>query len=220
MPVTPSLPEPAAVSANTAPVIVAITGATASILGFSLIKVLLQQGHSVGCIISTKSFQVIHQEMGLALPQGDGQREAVLAAIDLPEADFGHLLAVYSNKATGAAPASGTFLTRGMVIIPCSMTTLGKVAHGIADNLVCRAADVTLKERRPLLIVPRESPFNRIHLENMLKVHDAGATLIPPVMSFYQPDFDSVEGQMNYTLGKVMDHLGLTDHGLYPRWTG
>ena len=77
---------------------------------------------------------------------------------------------------------------------------------------------MTLKERRPLLVVPRECPFNRIHLENMLRLHDAGATIIPPVLSFYQESFMSLEGQIAYTIGKVLDHLGITDHSVYKRW--
>ena len=201
------------------PVVVGITGATGSILGFELIKTLLQMGQPVDMIISDKSYQVIFEEMGISMPKSmDAQKQAVLNYIELPDSRYTPLLNCYGNQQLGAKPASGTYLTRGMVVIPCSMATLGKLACGISDNLVTRSADVTLKERRPLLVIPRESPFNRIHLENMLRLHDAGATVIPPVLSFYQEAFMSLEGQISYTIGKVLDHLGLTEHTAYTRW--
>jgi flavin prenyltransferase len=207
-------------SALKLPTIVAISGATGSILGFRLVKVLLEMGESVEFIISSHSYQVIWEEMSLSLSPNTSQKEAILKYLELEDPKYDALLRCHSNKNIGAAPASGTYLTRGMVIIPCSMTTLGKLASGISDNLVTRAADVTLKERRPLLVVPRESPLNQIHIENMLKIHQAGATVIPPVLSFYQEAFLSLDGQINYTLGKVLDHLGLYHHGLFPRWGG
>ena len=220
-------PVPAPLSNETqahdqAPVVVALTGATASIIGFMTLKALMELDQNVLCIISSKSFQVIAEEMGVALPtHPQSQAEAVLKIIDIdPDSHTARRLTCLSSKDTGAPPASGTFLTKGMVIAPCSMTTLGKLASGIADNLVCRAADVTLKERRPLVLVPRESPLNRIHLQNMLTVHDAGARLVPPVLSFYKPAFNTVDGQLMHTVGKVLDQLGFTQHQLSPRWSG
>lgn len=200
------------------PTIVGITGATGSVLGFRLVKALLELGQPVELIVSSHSFPVIQEEMQWALPPGAEQKAHVLAQLELSEDTYGSLLSCFSNKQLGASPASGTYLTRGMVVIPCSMTTLGKMASGISDNLVIRAADVTLKERRPLIVVPRESPFNQIHLENMLRLHKAGAVILPPVLSFYQEAFHSLDGQINYTIGKVLDHLGLTHHQLFPRW--
>jgi flavin prenyltransferase len=200
------------------PTVVAITGASGSILGFELVRHLLTMGEPVELIISSHSFQVISEEMNLTLPGSTGQEETILDYLKLDKARCGPLLQCFSNKNIGAPSASGTHLTRGMVIIPCSMTTLGKVACGISDNLVARAADVALKERRKVIVVPRESPFNQVHLENMLRLHQAGAVIIPPVLSFYQEAFQTLEGQINYTLGKVLDHLGLTEHGLFPRW--
>lgn len=202
------------------PTVVAVTGATGSILGFNLVKTLIQMGEPVELIISSHSYQVILEEMKLTLPTGGEQKQVILQHLGLSEVPHGTLLTCYSNKQLGAPAASGTHLTRGMVIIPCSMATLGKLASGVSDNLVTRAADVTLKERRKLIIVPRESPFNRIHLENMLKLDQAGAVIVPPVLSFYQEAFNSLEGQINYTLGKVLDHLDLTHHNLFPRWGG
>lgn len=204
---------------NKRPVVVAITGATGSVLGFALVKALLELEETVELIVSEKSYQVIFEEMSLPLPKNmDSQKAAVLSYLGLDPNTVGDSLTCYQNQQLGAPSASGTYLTRGMVVIPCSMATLGKLATGISDNLVTRAADVTLKERRPLIVIPRESPFNRIHLENMLRLNDAGALILPPVLSFYQPVFQSIEGQIAYTVGKVLDHLGLTQHDAYPRW--
>ena len=204
---------------NKRPVVVAITGATGSVLGFALVKALLELEETVELIVSEKSYQVIFEEMSLPLPKNmESQKAAVLSYLGLEPDAVGDSLTCYQNQQLGAPAASGTYLTRGMVVIPCSMATLGKLATGISDNLVTRAADVTLKERRPLIVIPRESPFNRIHLENMLRLNDAGALILPPVLSFYQPVFQSIEGQIAYTVGKVLDHLGLTQHDAYPRW--
>ncbi len=207
-------------SSEKLPTVVGITGATGSILGFRLVKALLQLDEPVDLVISSSSYPVITQEMSLSLPGPAEQRDAILEYLELDVSRYQDWLTCHSNKQLGASPASGTYLTRGMVVIPCSMTTLGKMASGVSDNLVCRAADVTLKERRPLIVIPRESPFNLIHLENMTRLHQAGGVILPPVLSFYQEAFNSIDGQINYTIGKVLDHLGLTEHGLFPRWSG
>ena len=112
--------------------------------------------------------------------------------------------------------ASGSFRTDGMVVVPCSMRTLGAIAQGVTENLLSRAADVMLKEGRPLLLVPRESPLNKIHVANMLKVMDAGARLIPASPAFYHRPA-SVEDLVDFVVGKLLDALGL-EHHLYRRW--
>jgi polyprenyl P-hydroxybenzoate/phenylacrylic acid decarboxylase-like protein len=124
---------------------------------------------------------------------------------------------VYDARDLGAAISSGSFLTVGMTIIPCSMRTLAAVASGNSDNLVARAADVTLKERRPLVLVTRETPLNLIHLRNMETVTLAGATVLPPVPGFYhQPK--SIQDLLLHTCGKVLDQFGIP-HELFRRWT-
>jgi 4-hydroxy-3-polyprenylbenzoate decarboxylase len=126
--------------------------------------------------------------------------------------------AVWDEKDIGAPPASGSWHHNGMVVCPCSMASLGAIAHGLASNLIHRAADVTLKEKRPLILVPRETPLSRIHVQNMLTAMDAGATILPPCPGFYaQPrTIDDLVAQIT---GRILDHLGI-DHGLTTPWTG
>jgi 4-hydroxy-3-polyprenylbenzoate decarboxylase len=118
----------------------------------------------------------------------------------------------------GAGPASGSWRHHGMVVCPCSMSTLSGIVHGRADTLIFRAADVTLKERRPLILVPRETPLGRIHLQNMLQAHDAGALVLPPCPGFYHQPRD-VQELVDQIVGRILDHLGLI-HDVGPRWNG
>ena len=202
------------------PVVVALTGASGSILGLQLVGHLLQAGCPVELILTDKAQLVMHSEVGLQLHgTAEEKVQQVLTFLKLEVALFHPLLTLHSNKAIGAKPASGTFRTRGMVVAPCSMGTVAKIAHGLADNLTCRAADVTLKEGRKLILMPRETPFNALHLENMLKLSRLGVAMVPPMLAFYQPEFLSFEGQVAYSLGKVLDLLDLP-HTLYQRWQG
>jgi flavin prenyltransferase len=202
------------------PIIVGITGASGSVLGFRLVAELLRLNHPVELVMTEKSAMVVATEIGLKLgasPTSHSKSQAIVAHLGLPD-NCTSLLSVHGNQRLDAPPSSGTHLTRGMVVIPCSMGTLGRIANGISDNLVCRAADVTLKEGRKLILVPRETPLNAIHLNNMLTLSRLGVVMIPPMLSFYLPVFtQSVDGQIDYTLGKILDQLGLT-HTLHERW--
>lgn len=197
------------------PVVVGITGASGSVLGFRLIRELLLLEQHVELVMTEKSYQVIFEETGFKV-SGQDKARRVLEHLDLSE-ERASQLAVYENNRLDAPPSSGTHLTQGMAIIPCSMGTLGRVANGITDTLVARAADVTMKEGRKLVIVPRESPLNGIHLRNLSTLSQCGVSIVPPVLSFYLPDFNSMDGQINYTVGKVLDQLGF-EHTLYTRW--
>ena len=197
------------------PIVVGITGASGSILGFRLIEELIRLDQTVELVMTEKSYQVIFEETGLKLG-GVDKNLTVLRHLNLPD-DRAAQLKVFENNRLDAPPSSGTHLTQGMVIIPCSMGTLGRIASGITDNLVSRAADVTLKEHRKLVIVPRESPLNQIHLRNLMTLSQCGVVIVPPVLSFYLPDFGSIEGQIKYTIGKVLDQFGF-EHDLYTRW--
>lgn len=199
------------------PVVIGVTGASGSILAFRLVQVLLGLQVPVELVLTEKAVPVIFEEMGLQLPAGLKERAtAIIQHLQLP-ADSLPLLSLFDNKQLGAPSASGTHRTQGMVVLPCSMGTLGKIANGISDNLVTRSADVTIKEARKLIIVPRESPMSAIHLKNQLTLSQCGVVMIPPVLTFYLKEFHSLEGQINYTVGKVIDHLGL-EHELHPRW--
>jgi polyprenyl P-hydroxybenzoate/phenylacrylic acid decarboxylase-like protein len=125
---------------------------------------------------------------------------------------------VYDAANLGASISSGSFLTMGMVVIPCSMRTLGAVASGNSDNLVTRAADVALKERRPLVLVTRETPLSYIHIRNMETVTLAGATVLPPVPAFYHRPA-TIDDLLLHICGKVLDQFGVP-HDLYRRWSG
>ena len=203
---------------KTKPVILGITGASGSILGFRLLKELLLLQQPVELVMTEKAIPVILEEMKLKIGGGSTEEKVsqILNGLGLSQSYAEHLK-LYGNNRLDAPPSSGTHLTQGMVIMPCSMGTLGRIANGISDNLVSRAADVTLKEHRKLILIPRESPFNTIHLKNMLTLSQMGVVMIPPMLSFYLPDFYSLDGQINYTLGKVLDQLGL-EHDLYTRW--
>ncbi len=124
----------------------------------------------------------------------------------------------YSWREIAAPIASGSFLTDGMVIMPCSMRTLASVAHGLSDNLLTRAADVTLKERRSLVLVPRETPLHQVHLQNMLTLTQMGAIILPPVMAFYHRPRTPLD-LVDHTVGKVLDVLRIP-HELFSRWQG
>lgn len=197
------------------PIVVGITGASGSVLGFRLIEELILLGQRVELVMTEKSYQVIFEETGLKIG-GQDKALRVIQHLGLPESRL-EQLNVYENNRLDAPPSSGTHMTQGMAVIPCSMGTLGRIANGITDTLVARAADVTLKEHRKLVVVPRESPFNQIHLRNLVTLSQCNAVILPPMLSFYLPDFGSIEGQINYTVGKVLDQFGF-QHTLYTRW--
>jgi flavin prenyltransferase len=202
------------------PVVVGLTGASGAALGLRLLQELLTLDCPVDLIPSDKALLVMAEETGFkpgALPLAH-RSLALCQWLKLPE-DKATLLSWYNPRDIGAKPASGTYLCAGMVVVPCSMGTMAKIAAGLSDSLLTRAADVTLKEHRPLLLVPRETPLNAIHLENMLKLSRLGVRMIPPMLAFYSQEFNSIEGQLRYTTGKVLDQLGLT-HSLHQRWEG
>lgn len=125
---------------------------------------------------------------------------------------------VYDNQNIGAAPASGSFRTDGMIVVPCSMKTAAGIASGYSDNLLLRAADVTLKERRRLVLVARECPLSTIHLRNLYELSRYGAVILPPVLSFYNHP-DSLDCCIRHITGKILDMFGLEGEG-YRRWEG
>jgi len=183
-------------------IIVAITGATGAVYGVRLLGRLSSlPGVETHLVMSDAASLTLHQEVGL-------QRRDVEA--------LAHV--VHKNREIGATIASGSFQTDGMVIAPCSMKTLAAVAHGLADNLVARAADVVLKERRRLIMMVRETPLNLAHLRNMTAVTEMGGIVFPPLPSFYHRPA-SIEEMVDHTLDRVLDLLGI-ENPQAARWPG
>ena len=183
-------------------IVVAITGATGAVYGVRLLQRLgACPGVETHLVVSDAASLTLHQEVGL-------QKRDVEA--------LAHV--VHRNREIGASIASGSFQTDGMVIAPCSMKTLAAVAHGLSDNLIARAADVILKERRRLVLMVRETPFNLAHLRNMTAVTEMGGIVFPPLPSFYNRPA-TIDEMVDHTVGRVMDLLGV-DNSLAPRWAG
>lgn len=193
--------------------VVGISGASGSIYGVRLIKALLESKTRVMVILSNGGKCVLEHEMGLDKEVSFQTFLNSMGIVPEHEED----LIVLSQDQIGAEPASGSFVHSGMAICPCSMKTLSSVATGYADNLLTRSADVCLKEKRPLVLVPRETPFNRIHLENMQKAHDAGAVIMPPSPSFYSFP-KNIEELVDTVVARIMDHLNIS-HNIVPRWS-
>ena len=182
--------------------IVAITGATGAIYGVRLLEHLRKHGQvETHLMISEAGVLNLHQEL-------DMRRKDVEALADV----------VHHVRDVGACIASGSFASTGMVVAPCSMKTLAAVAHGLSDNLITRAADVVLKERRRLVLMVRETPFNLAHLRNMTAVTEMGGVIFPPLPGFYQRPA-SMEEMVDHTLGRVLDMFGISLQ-LTPEWQG
>ena len=182
--------------------IVAITGATGAIYGVQLLRRLREApGIETHLLLSSAGVLNAHQE--LDMKRGDVEALA-------------HV--VHNVNDIGASVASGSFATAGMVVAPCSMKTLGAIANGLADNLIARAADVCLKERRRVVLLARETPLNLAHIRNMEAVTLMGGIIFPPVPAFYQRP-RSLEEMVDHTLARVLDLFDI-DHDLAPRWSG
>ena len=154
-------------------------------------------------------------ETHLVMSQAAGHTIELEAGLD--PAEVAQLAdVVYDPRDVAASISSGSFITLGMVVAPCSMKTLAAIAHGYSDSLLTRAADVTLKERRRLVLVTRETPLSLIHLRNMVTATEAGATVLPPVPAFYHSP-QSIEDLISQTVGKILDQFGI-EHHLFRRW--
>lgn len=181
--------------------VVGISGGSGVIYGVRLLEVLRELKVETHLIMSTAAKETIVLETDRKVEQVESLASKVYAFNDI-----------------ACSLASGSFPTDGMVIIPCSMKTLAGVASGYADNLLLRAAEVTLKERRPLILVPRETPLTMIHIENMLKVAGAGGIIVPAMPAFYHGPKE-ISDLVDHLVGKVLDLLKV-EHHLYRRWTG
>jgi len=182
--------------------IVAITGATGAIYGVRLLETLRRlSGVETHLLVSSAGWLNIQHELEL-------DKAAVHALADV----------VHSVRDVGATIASGSFATDGMVVAPCSMRTLASIAHGLSDNLITRAADVMLKERRRLVLLVRETPFNLAHLRNMTAVTEMGGVIFPPLPAFYQKPA-SIDEMVDHTVARVIDLFGFAQP-VAPAWRG
>ncbi len=194
-------------------VTLALTGASGMPYGMRLLECLLQSKTRVYLIYSQAAQIVARQEMNLSLPARASEAAAFLTQQYSPQEGQ---LRVFGREEWFAPVASGSNPADAMVICPCTMGTLAAVASGLSDNLIERAADVMLKEKRPLILVPRETPLSTIHLENMLRLSRAGAIVLPANPGFYHHP-DSVDGLVDFVVARILDQLGI-DHKLMSRW--
>ncbi len=191
--------------------VVAITGASGSVYGLRLISELLRSGERVSLILTSAGRQVLNHETGLEWSaEIKVQRQQVQEYFTSIAVDCLAIDDFWTGAASGSAAADA------MIVVPCSMGTLGRIAAGLSGNLLERAADVMLKERRNLLLVPRETPFNQIHLENLLRLSQAGAVILPAMPGFYHGP-ETIEDLVDFVVGKILDQLDV-QHSLFTRW--
>jgi len=194
----------------TLPVVVAITGASGAPYAVRLVASLVAAECPTWLIVSGHGLRLLHTEVGI---------DSIAALRDQVGAQpFDRWVKVFDDTDRGAAPASGSTRTRGMVICPCSMGTIAAVSQGTSRSLVERAADVVLKERRPLIVVPRETPYSVVHLENMLRLTRAGAVVLPASPAFYHRPTE-IDHLVNFVVARILDHLDVP-HALVRRWGG
>ncbi len=192
------------------PLVVGITGASGIVYGIRLVEALARGGNRVDLIVSDGARKVIEAEMGVPAREAfdaegrfDAPRHLALGPAQLAQ------IRVFSAGDLAAPPASGTYKTRGMVVCPASMKTCAALAHGYSDNLIARAGEVALKERRPLVLVPRETPLSTIQLANFLELSRAGAVILPAMPGFYHSP-QTIEDLVEFIVMKILDTLGIS----------
>ena len=186
---------------------VALTGASGAVFGREMLRALESDERvaRVHFVASENSLRVLAEELGLS-----GRNDLLEKLLGAPPMKT----VQHSDADIGAAIASGSYPSNGMIILPCSMGTLAAIAHGLANSLIARAADVTLKERRPLILCVRETPFNRIHLRNMTLAAEAGAVIFPVIPTFYNKPTDSTEMARQFVF-RILAHIGLPQPGAF-----
>ena len=195
------------------PIILAISAASGIVYGIRVLEFLLKNKYKVELIISSKAYYIAKYELNLELSHcRETIHRNILDYLKLKTEN----LRVWLDDEIWANPSSGSYRTQGMIIAPASMAVISAISHGHAENLLTRAADVCLKEKRPLTIVPRETPLNTIHLENMLKLSSLGVNVVPPIFGHYAKIKTLDEG-INFVTGKILDAHKI-DNDLYERW--
>ena len=192
--------------------VLAMTGASGMPYGIRLLETLLTANRTVHLVISPAGAEVLLQEMERRVRLDHFQLGDLLGDVAVAAGK----VVYHDYRDFQAGIASGSFLTAGMVVCPCSMGTLAAVAHGLSQNLIHRAADVHLKERRKLILVPRETPLHLVQIRNMALCAEAGAVILPAMPAFYTKPL-SLDDMVNFVVGRICDQLGV-EHRLLPRW--
>lgn len=192
------------------PIVVAITGASGAPYAVRLLEQLAHTETKVSLIVSSHGVRLLQSET--AFTSIDDVRDYV------GHAKWDAAITTYDNNDRGAPPASGSAKSRGMIVCPCSMGTVSAIAQGSSRSLIERAADVALKERRKLLLVPRETPLSSIHLSNLLTLSQAGATILPAAPGFYHRPA-SIDDLVDFVVSRILDHFDV-EHGIGQRWAG
>jgi 4-hydroxy-3-polyprenylbenzoate decarboxylase len=206
------------------PITVAITGASGSIYGIRLIEFLVSQGYLIDLILSQTACKVVQMEMGINFKYESPKenKENLISYLvnqisnAKSESELKDLIRTWSAENLAASVSSGSYRSQGMIIIPCSMGTVGRIANGISSDLISRCADVCIKERNKLIVVARETPFHAIHLQNMLTITQAGGVILPAIPAFYHEP-KTIDDLVNFVVGKTLDIFGI-DNELFKRW--
>lgn len=188
-------------NSSASPLVVAISGASGVIYGIEMLRVLKELGQETHLILSEAACMNIAIESEYSLDEVKSFAKVV-----------------YNNRDVGASVASGSFRTRGMIVAPCTVKTLSAIANSFTANLIVRAADVTLKERRTLVLMVRETPLHKGHLDLMSRAADCGAVILPPMPAFYHHP-ETIMDLVHQSIGKALDQVGI-DHNLFKRWSG
>ncbi|OGH99504.1 MAG: hypothetical protein A2039_02020 [Candidatus Melainabacteria bacterium GWA2_34_9] len=197
------------------PIILAIMAASGIIYGIRILEFLLKNQHKVELIISSKAYYIFEQELGIEICHDKAViRKQILDYLKIDSENRN--LKVWLDNEIWASPASGSYKTKGMIIAPASMASIASIANGLSENLAARIADVMIKEENPLIIVPRETPFSAIHLENMLKLSKLRVKIVPPIIGFYGK-ITTLEDGIDFVVGKILDAAGI-QNDLYERW--
>ncbi len=197
------------------PVILAITAASGIIFAIRTLEFLLKNDFQVELIVSSKAYYIAKHEIELDLSHDRKEiRENILKFLKVENKKQN--LHVWLDDEIWASPSSGSYKTEGMIIAPASMAVISAISLGNAENLITRAADVCLKQKRPLTVVPRETPLNSIHLENMLKLSKLGVNIVPPITGFYGK-IKTIDDSIDFVVGKILD-INNIENSLYERW--
>jgi len=192
---------------------IAITGASGAPYGLKLLQELVKGGHTVSLCMSREGISILHDETGLMLKGSETDIQNTFErTLHVEKEQFRY----FEEENLYASIASGSSKVDAMIVIPCTMKTLASIANGFASNLIERAADVMLKEKRKLIIVPRETPLSAVHLRNMLTLAELGCHIIPAMPAFYHHP-KNIQDMVDFIVGRVMDSLGL-ENDLSPRW--